>query len=133
MEELPAQTTTSAVTVDSGQTVRPPSSLPKPLYLSPPDVGLQHRVAPLATPEICINDVAMDESDCDYYGTGNGRDDSQAPPGDQIETDGGIDDPSSLDAVKKQWRRSSWCPEEERKKEEKHEKQRMILAVVGKR
>jgi len=39
----------------------------------------------------------------------------------------------SLDLIKRQWRRSSWCPEEGRKKEEKHEKQKMILAVVGKR
>lgn len=122
--------------LDGGQTVRPPSTLPRPL-LTPPESGLQPRIAPLATPEICINDVALDESDCDGIGAGgvNGTGDLLAPPGDGVENDGvgGSDDPSSLDIVKKQWRRSSWCPEEERKKEEKHEKQRMILAVVGKR
>ncbi|ELU18665.1 hypothetical protein CAPTEDRAFT_209222 [Capitella teleta] len=34
---------------------------------------------------------------------------------------------------KQQKRRSSWCPEKERKKEEKGEKQRMLLAVSGRR
>jgi hypothetical protein len=34
---------------------------------------------------------------------------------------------------KQQKRRSSWCPEKERRKEEKVEKQRMMLAVHGRR
>ena len=51
----------------------------------------------------------------------------------------GCDQPETLnsppitpESSKRQWRRSSWCPEEERKKEEKQEMQRS-LAVVGKR
>ena len=38
----------------------------------------------------------------------------------------------SIEQVKKQQRRSSWCPEEERKKEEKCEKQ-ILLGVSGRR
>jgi len=38
----------------------------------------------------------------------------------------------SPESAKRQWRRSSWCPEQERKKEEKHEIQRS-LAVAGRR
>ena len=34
---------------------------------------------------------------------------------------------------KQQKRRSSWCPEKERKKTEKQEKQKMMLAVSGRR
>jgi len=74
-------------------------------HLPLPDVGIQ----------ICINDVSVDQSATDFI-------DSQ---------DGDLD--PGLDQIKRQWRRSSWCPEEGRKKEEKHEKQKMILAVVGKR
>lgn len=70
-----------------------------------PDVGIQ----------ICINDVSVDQSSTDF-----------------IESQDGELDPGH-DQIKRQWRRSSWCPEEGRKKEEKHEKQKMILAVVGKR
>jgi len=38
----------------------------------------------------------------------------------------------SPESAKRQWRRSSWCPEQERKKEEKQEYQR-CLAVSGRR
>ena len=42
-------------------------------------------------------------------------------------------DPEMLLELKKNKRRSSWCPEEGRKKEEKHEKQKMMLAISGRR
>lgn len=114
----------------------PSSSVLRPLNLSPHDVESSHKMAPLATPEICINDVAVNDSDGECYDAsgGSGKGNLQVPHhGGQDENDDGDNDTSTLDTVKKQWRRSSWCPEEERKKEEKHEKQRMILAVVGKR
>ena len=62
--------------------------------------------------QICINDVTVDANGDDY--------------GEDMEA-------MEMDQVKKQWRRSSWCPVEGRKKEEKHEKQKMILSVAGKR
>lgn len=56
--------------------------------------------------QICLNDVTIDDVIVEEDGT---------------------------DFIKRQWRRSSWCPLDEKKKEEKHEKQRMILSVAGKR
>lgn len=114
---------------------RPPNSLPTPLYLAAPTAG-DSKMAPLATPEICINDVAFDESDCNCDGASGGNGSGGGDPASQGGcglNENNSDDSSTLDLCKRQWRRSSWCPEEEKKKEEKHEKQRMILAIVGKR
>lgn len=61
--------------------------------------------------QICINDITVDANADDTEDLEEGE----------------------IDQMKKQWRRSSWCPVEGRKKEEKHEKQKMILAVAGKR
>ena len=44
-----------------------------------------------------------------------------------------MDEEEVGDIMKRQWRRSSWCPNEEKKKEEKQHKQKMILSVAGKR
>lgn len=48
-----------------------------------------------------------------------------------VNKDGNGGQPSP-ESAKRQWRRSSWCPEQERKKEEKQEYQRS-LAVAGRR
>ena len=66
------------------------------------------------TVSICINDVTVDSTD-DFS---------------TQDSDTGGD--SSIGHVKKTRRRSSWCPEEGRKQEEKREKQRM-LGVQGRR
>lgn len=60
--------------------------------------------------QICINDVSVDNND------------------DVNEND----DDLNLETIRRQKRRSSWCPEKERKKDEKEEKQRM-LGVAGRR
>ncbi len=74
-------------------------------------------LAPPSDVRICINDVTVDES----------LDTREAVAG------GNNTDPELMvEGIKKQKRRSSWCPEEGRKKEEKQETQRM-LAVTGRR
>jgi len=66
---------------------------------------------------ICINDVTVDSTD-DYMVPSGGTDETNA---------------DFIEQVKKaNKRRSSWCPEEGRKKEEKHEKQKM-LNISGRR
>jgi hypothetical protein len=62
---------------------------------------------------ICINDVSYDSSS---------RDDSIS----------GETDAAMLEMIRKQRRRCSWCPEEEKRKEEKHQRQR-LLSVTGRR
>ena len=96
--------------------------------------------------QICINDVTVDASD--DYGLVVGRRASDGPQeavadpgGGGLEWDVGgqgvgcMLDPElrMIDELKKSHRRSSWCPEEGRKKEDRHEKQRMMLAVSGRR
>jgi len=66
---------------------------------------------PPSPPDIRVNDVSVS---------------SQAKDG----SSGGSQ--PSPESAKRQWRRSSWCPEQERKKEEKQEIQRS-LAVTGRR
>ena len=66
---------------------------------------------PPPPPDIRVNDISV---------SSQGKDAS---------TGGGQPSPES---AKRQWRRSSWCPEQERKKEEKQEYQRS-LAVAGRR
>ena len=66
---------------------------------------------PPPPPDIRVNDISVNSQ---------GKDGS---------TNGGMPSPES---AKRQWRRSSWCPEQERKKEEKQEIQKS-LAVAGRR
>lgn len=68
-------------------------------------------------PDILVIDVSSAES------TGDGHDASHGPASSP---------PVTPESSRRQWRRSSWCPEQDRKKEEKQEMQRS-LAVVGKR
>jgi len=66
---------------------------------------------PPPPPDIRVNDVSVNS---------DGKDGSVG---------GGQPSPES---AKRQWRRSSWCPEQERKKEEKQEIQRSLV-VTGRR
>jgi len=66
---------------------------------------------PPPPPDIRVNDISLSAQSKDAATGGN-----QPSP----------------ESAKRQWRRSSWCPEQERKKEEKHEYQRS-LAVAGRR
>ena len=75
-------------------------------FLAPPGLWMPPGPSP---PDIRVNDVAVESG---------GESELTAEP--------------SPETMRRQWRRSSWCPEEERKKEEKQEKQRS-LAIVGKR
>jgi len=68
-------------------------------------------------PDILVIDVSSAES------TADGNDAPHGPA---------TSPPVTPESSRRQWRRSSWCPEQDRKKEEKQEMQRS-LAVVGKR
>ena len=84
---------------------------------------------------ICINDVTVDSTEdfgvggCAGGGPGGGNSGvTQASSG----TGDALDPELLIENLKKNRRRSSWCPEEGRKKEEKQEKQKM-LAISGRR
>ena len=84
---------------------------------------------------ICINDVTLDSAD-DYAAT-SGNTGVNGSGGQCTLSVGGVDtdsdcDEMSIEYQKRQRRRSSWCPEEGRKVEEKKEQKRM-LAVSGRR
>ena len=123
----------------------PPSSLEQPLpptrtkNMNPPNWGTMH--GPPNVPntnsnfppphmqevKICINDMTVDCTDDNYINIQSSS---------MITKDGADDDDDNLDLIEQikraNKRRSSWCPEEGRKKEEKQEKQKM-LNVTGRR
>ena len=97
-----------------------PSSLPIGLRVSsetdsPADSHRSTSPFPEISVQICINDVSVDNPE-DYHQQMGSEDEEDI----------------NLELIRRQKRRSSWCPEQERKKDEKEEKQRM-LGINGRR
>lgn len=80
---------------------------------SPSDPLCSRSLFPEISVQICINDVSVDNPE-------------------DFQTASGDEDEHNLELIRRQKRRSSWCPEKERKRDEKEEKQRM-LGVNGRR
>ena len=78
---------------------------------------------------ICINDVTMESADELVSGSSAGTGGCGLLSAADADSDC---DEMSIEFQKRQRRRSSWCPEEGRKVEEKKEQKRM-LAVSGRR
>ena len=86
---------------------------------------------------IYINDVTLDSADDGNNTSGSGSGGHKGSSGVHTLSVGGVDSDSECDEMsieyqKRQRRRSSWCPEEGRKVEEKKEQKRM-LNVTGRR